>query len=75
MTSEVLADDGMCKSTADVQLVSYVSDSNLSVLLKQTITLFNTVQCSWLDSWSNLHQWYLFCHFRNFPPTGTSSFV
>jgi hypothetical protein len=35
--------DGICRSTADVQLVSYVGDCNLSLLLNQSINSFNTV--------------------------------
>jgi len=41
---EVLAGDG---STADVQLVGYISDSNPSVLLNQSINSFNIVCHLW----------------------------
>jgi hypothetical protein len=34
-------DDGICVSTADVQLIDCISDSNLSVVLNQSINLFN----------------------------------
>jgi hypothetical protein len=45
--SKVLEDDGICRSTADVQLVGCISDSNQSVLLNQSINSFNTVRHSW----------------------------
>jgi hypothetical protein len=57
--SEVLMDYGICKSTADVQLFSYINDSNLSVLLNQNINLFNIVHCLWSDGLNSLHQWHL----------------
>jgi hypothetical protein len=34
-------DDGICRSTADVHLVGYISDSNPSVLLNQSMNPFN----------------------------------
>jgi hypothetical protein len=33
-------DDGLCRSTADVQLFNYISNSNPSILLNQSINLF-----------------------------------
>jgi len=33
--------DGICRSTAYVQLVGYIIDSNPFVLLNQSINLFN----------------------------------
>jgi len=50
---EVLMDDGICRSTAAVQLVSYICDSNLSVLLNHS-NLFNTVCCLWSDGLTSL---------------------
>jgi hypothetical protein len=44
---EVLMDDGICRSTADVQLVCYISASDLSVLSNQSINSFNTVHHLW----------------------------
>jgi len=41
-----LVDDKICRSTADVQLVGYISDSNPSVLLKQRMNSFNIVRRS-----------------------------
>jgi hypothetical protein len=38
---EVLVDDGICRSTADVILVGYISDSNLSILSNQSINSFS----------------------------------
>jgi len=42
---KVFMDDGICTSTADAQLVKCVSESNLSVLLNQSINSFSTVCC------------------------------
>jgi hypothetical protein len=44
---EVLMDDGICRSTAVVQLVGCISDNNPSVLLNQSIYSLNTVCRSW----------------------------
>jgi len=43
---KALMDDRVCRSTADVQLVSCISDSNLFVFLNQSINSFNTVHGS-----------------------------
>jgi len=40
---KALVDDGICRSTADDQLISYISDSNPTVLLKQSLNEFNIV--------------------------------
>jgi len=53
---KVHADDGKCRTTAHVQLVSYVSDSYPSVLLNQCINLFSTVH----HSWSGQTTWVVF---------------
>jgi len=49
---EVLVDDGICVSTADVQLIDCISDSNLSVVLNQSINLFN-ILCHLWNCWSS----------------------
>jgi hypothetical protein len=40
---EVVVYGGICRSTADVQLVGFISDSNQSVLLNQSISSSNIV--------------------------------
>jgi hypothetical protein len=65
-------DDEICRSAADVQLVSCISDSNPSILLNHSINSFK-VCCSWSDqdSWAvnsdtcsatveTFHHWYTF---------------
>jgi hypothetical protein len=47
VTPEVLVDDGICRSTADVQLIGSINDSNPSVLLNQSINSFKIVRRSW----------------------------
>jgi hypothetical protein len=43
-------DDEICRFTADVQLVGYISDNNPSVLSNQSINSFNIVLRS-LSGW------------------------
>jgi len=45
---EVLMDDRICRSTADVQLVSCISDSNLCILLNQSINITCCLRSGWM---------------------------
>jgi len=67
VTSEALVDDGICRSTADVQLFICISDSNPSVLLNQSINSFKIVRRSWsvwtaifVPLWNLYTLWYIF---------------
>ena len=71
---QVIVIDRMYRSTANVQIAGYVCNSNLSVLLHQTIHSFNAVHYSCLDGLSSHHQ-YLFCHSRLFPSIGETNTV
>jgi len=71
---KVLMDEGICRSTADVQLVGYISDNNLSVHLTQSINSDYDVYHSWcgwtsgqsssmtfvLPLWNLSTHWYTF---------------
>jgi hypothetical protein len=73
----VTSDDRICMFKADVQLVNYTCDSNLSIALDHIITYNWLIQhCSSLAEWSvglsSFHQWKLFCDFGRFLCVSTS---
>lgn len=63
-----------CTDPQPMSKLLAVCNSNLSVLLHQTIYSFNAVYYSWLDGLGSHHQ-YLFCHSGLFPSTGKTNIV
>jgi len=69
---KALTDDRICRSTADVQLVSCISDSNPSVLLNWSMNSFNILHHLWSDGPSGLQMmlvlplWNLYIHWYTF---------